>query len=135
MKKLLWIGLGAAGLLLATERPAHAWVNFKFSAGINWQYQSGNNCWLWGLFNNGQIPDGYGFGMGVGNLPPDASFAPYYGGTAPSMPAAAGSAYATTPAANFSVIPAWYGGSPYRTTGYAPNFYDAYAAPYGYYGR
>ncbi len=56
MKRFLVLGLLALGVGLATEQPAHAWINSKFSVGLNWNYQSGGNNLLWGLFRNAQPP-------------------------------------------------------------------------------
>ena len=56
MKKVLFLGLAALGLGLLTEQPAQAWINSKFSIGLNWHWQSGGNNLLWGAFRNGQVP-------------------------------------------------------------------------------
>jgi len=55
MKKILGLGLLAVCLAMS-ERPASAWVNSKFGIGLNWNWQSGGNNFLWGLFRNGQPP-------------------------------------------------------------------------------
>src|SRR5436190_1535835 len=56
MKKFLTMGALALtlGALLAVE--ASAWINSKFGVGLNWNYQSGGNSALFGLFRNGQPP-------------------------------------------------------------------------------
>lgn len=131
MRKAFFLGLTALGLALASGQEAKAWTNFKFSAGVNWQWQSGDNCLLWGLFRNGQVPgpeafQHYGY-------PPHGSTFPFFG-AAPAAPAA------TTPTnANPSStsVPAqqtgWYGGNPYYTTGYTPyNPTYAYPTDYGF---
>jgi hypothetical protein len=83
MRKILVLGVMALGLALASEQTASAWVNFKFGAGVNWNYQAGGNNFLWGLFRNGQPPapdcPGYGYGSGYGHPP--------YGG--PTFPGSA----------------------------------------------
>lgn len=56
MKKIVAVGLLAACSMLATQQEASAWINAKFSIGLNWELQSGNNCFGWGLWQNGQVP-------------------------------------------------------------------------------
>jgi hypothetical protein len=53
MKRFCSAGLLALSWMLASQDHASAWVNFKFSAGINWQWQSGGNSVLWGAWRNG----------------------------------------------------------------------------------
>jgi hypothetical protein len=85
MKRFLSIGLLATSAVLADQAPASAWVNFKFSAGVNWQFQcAGNN------FRNGQPPGpeaihgahGHGQSHFHGYAAPQQ---PYYGFN-PTMP-------------------------------------------------
>src|SRR5687767_14722387 len=54
MQRLLGISLLTALVFAATERPAQAWVNSRFSIGLNWSFQSGGNSAFWGLWRNGQ---------------------------------------------------------------------------------
>lgn len=54
MKRFLIAGVLALGLTAAAEQRASAWI--KFNIGFNIGFESGNNCWLWGLFRNGQVP-------------------------------------------------------------------------------
>src|ERR1051325_726534 len=73
MKKILSMGLLTVCALMVAEQRAHAWVNGKFSIGLNWQVQSANNSILWGVFKNGQVPGPEAFGMpgcGGGFCPP-----------------------------------------------------------------
>src|SRR5207249_4894599 len=56
MKKILAMGITALSLALISEQQASAWVNWKFGAGINFNWQSGGNNFLWGAFRNGQPP-------------------------------------------------------------------------------
>ncbi len=90
MKKLLSMGLLTVCALAVAEQQAQAWVNSKFSIGLNWQTQAANNNFLWGVFKNGQVPGpeafgvpGHGsgnFGPGGGYMPPAAQqMFPYYG--------------------------------------------------------
>ncbi len=74
MKKLLSMGLLTLCALAAGEREAQAWVNAKFSVGLNWQLQSANNNFLWGVYKNGQVPGPEAFGQGGGGGP--AMYAP-----------------------------------------------------------
>src|SRR6267378_4510824 len=85
MKKLLSMGLLTVCALLISEHQAQAWMNAKFSIGLNWHIQSGNNNWLWGAWKNGQVPgpEAFGGGMPYGNVPfgtnpPGGSF-PFFG--------------------------------------------------------
>ena len=74
MKKILSTGLFALGLLALGQQPASAWTNSKFSVGLNWHIQSGNNNILWGLWKNGQVPGPEAFGGGHGGFAPAPSF-------------------------------------------------------------
>lgn len=56
MKKLLFLGVTALALSLVVQERASAWINFKFGVGLNCQFQTGNNNWLWGAFKNGPAP-------------------------------------------------------------------------------
>lgn len=69
MRKILVFSALALGVALASEQTASAWVNFKFGAGVNWNWQSGGNNFLWGAFRNGQ-PPGPDCGPGYGYHPP-----------------------------------------------------------------
>ena len=66
MKKLLSIGLLAMCAFALSEHPAQAWVNSRFSIGLNWHHQSANTSYLWGLWRNGQVPGPEAFGAGPG---------------------------------------------------------------------
>lgn len=59
MRKLSLLGPFALLIVLMLQQQSPAWLNFKFGAGINWNWQSGGNNVFWGLFRNGQPP---GFG-------------------------------------------------------------------------
>lgn len=72
MKKFVIVGGCALMWALASTSSAPAWVNFKFGAGINWNWQAGGNNLLWGLFRNGQ--------------PPGYEYAAYPGPGHPGMP-------------------------------------------------
>ena len=139
MKKLLVLSILTIGSMILLERPADAWINAKFSAGINWELQSGNNTLLWGAWRNGesQCPEWQG---GAGYQGTAQSF-PYFGAAPGMQPPAA---YAQQPAAapqqtsQFSTIPGWHNQGPYipasySPSQYAPNYYTPnYYAP-GYY--
>ena len=66
MKKIVAAGLLAICSLLSTQQQASAWINAKFSIGMNWEYQSGGNSFGWGLYRNGQPPGPETFGAGPG---------------------------------------------------------------------
>ena len=78
MNRILTLGVLALGLILGSQQQASAWCNFKFGAGINWDYQGGNNCFGWGLWHSGEVPGPEVFGCGPGGGCPS----PYmnYGG-------------------------------------------------------
>lgn len=76
MKKIVASGLLAFCLIAMSQQQASAWVNSKFGIGLNWDYQSGGNSVLWGLWRNGQPPGPEAFGGGAGRLPYGA---PQYG--------------------------------------------------------
>lgn len=44
-------GLALCTMLSSTD-PASAWVNVRFNAGVNWQWQSGGNSLGWGLWQS-----------------------------------------------------------------------------------
>ncbi|MSU80717.1 MAG: hypothetical protein EXS16_21845 [Gemmataceae bacterium] len=54
MKKILVLGAIAIGMLATSKQEAPAWIKTGFRAGINWDYQSGGNSALWGLWRDGQ---------------------------------------------------------------------------------
>lgn len=90
MKKLLSIGLLTVCAFVLAERQADAWLNSKFSIGMNWSLQSGNNSILWGLWKNGQVPGPEAFGDGGPfQYGPASSYSPgnYYYGQAQPFPA------------------------------------------------
>jgi len=75
MKKILTAGLLALSAALITDQQASAWVNAKFGVGLNWNWQSGGNNFLWGAFRNGQPP-----------CPDVAQPGAYYGGAQNTFP-------------------------------------------------
>lgn len=130
MKKILSIGLLAVCALAVSERPAHAWVNSKFSIGLNWHLQSGNNNILWGAFRNGQVPGPdayhggpfqYGPPMSAPGMSQPSGVFPWFGSAPPQEtappPVAGQTAY----------YPQQYGYyNPYQTVSYQHNPYYAY---------
>ena len=56
MKKILAIGILAISAIAFSQQQASAWVNTRFGVGLNWEYQSGGNNFLWGAYRNGQPP-------------------------------------------------------------------------------
>jgi hypothetical protein len=86
MKKVLLGGIAALAVVLATDRPASAWINSKFSVGLNWAYQSGGNNLLWGLFRNGQPPGPEAYGNGHHAPPFQVAPFPYFGGVPNGAP-------------------------------------------------
>jgi hypothetical protein len=63
MKKFFALSLLTLALVTVSHQQAHAWSNIKFGAGVNVQWQTGDNTLLWGLFRNGQVPHPYGTGV------------------------------------------------------------------------
>src|SRR5438876_1185003 len=64
MKKFLTAGLVAAAWVLASHQHASAWVNFKAGIGLNVEWQSGGNSFLWGAVRGAQPPGPQCFGYG-----------------------------------------------------------------------
>jgi hypothetical protein len=159
MKKLLSMGLLTLCALALTQQQAHAWVNAKFSVGLNWHIQSANNNVLWGMWKNGQVPGPEAFGGGAGPFPsgvgpgpymtPAGQF-PFFGsnpqGTPQSQPASFPAQ--TAPPPTIAAVPQqpYYGmpqngnSNPYQTVSYQqnsgyyyPNYYQPnYYQSYGY---
>ncbi|MBI2806859.1 MAG: hypothetical protein HYX68_17915 [Planctomycetes bacterium] len=129
MKKLVLAGLAAVLVMGISQQQASAWVNSKFSVGLNWGFQSGGNQLLWGAWRNGQPPGPEAFGGGGGHMP--QYFAP--------MPGPASQGYAPMQQGFAPMPQATYApqyGSPYQFANYPrPVYY--YSAPtyYYYYGR
>jgi hypothetical protein len=136
------MGALALAAVLATHRSADAWCNSKFSIGLNWSCQSGNNNLLWGFYRNGQIPEDYGHGYGgpgPGPYGPPVQPFPYFGnnGQQSNMPQAnmAMPPMPNTPQPGVAQAPQ----APTGGYGYNDNFYQAsyqagYAPNYGAYG-
>jgi hypothetical protein len=70
MKKVLVAGMLAVCLVAVSQQQASAWCNHRFSIGFNWERQSGNNDFFWGLFHNGQVPGPEIFHGGWSHSPP-----------------------------------------------------------------
>ena len=56
MKKIVTVGMLAMSVLVLSGSQALAWVNSRFSVGLNWEWQSGGNSFLWGAYSSGQPP-------------------------------------------------------------------------------
>ena len=132
MKKLLSLGIAAVMVALASGRPADAWCNCKFSVGLNWSCQSGNNNLFWGAWRNGEIPQDYGAGGGYGPPPPGAingaQAFPWFGGNhaTGNMPQAA----LPMPQPSGYAANSNYGSNPYYAASYQPNLQASYQVPY-----
>jgi hypothetical protein len=149
MKKLIILSALATALLLASDRPASAWSNIKFGAGVNLHWQSGDNNFLWGAFRNGQIPHPAGY--------PGLGYPGYHHGSVPTYydPMAAGTpapgANDTKPVNTPGTLPGnlnqtGYSANPYNFyhpasyqhshpyQGYYPNYYP-YQVPSYWYGQ
>lgn len=109
MKNLLLVSALTLSLACATGEQASAWVNSNFGVGLNWNFASGGNSYLWGLVRDGQ-PYGADFCHSIQTIavppavgpctptPPAGPLCPPQG-VAPQYPAAAPASAATTPAA------------------------------------
>lgn len=140
MKKILVLGALALSIGLLSEQPASAWVNAKFGVGLNWNWQSGGNNFLWGVFRNGQPPGpdccypggGHhpGYGRPGNTFPGFTPYGPYdfqWFGQQPQGNGA-GPQNTTTP-----VIPqAPAGGANQVSSYYNPMYQPVSYAPYGY---
>jgi hypothetical protein len=153
MKKLLSMGLLTLCALTVSQQKAQAWVNAKFSVGLNWQLQSGNNNWLWGAWKNGQVPGPEAFGQGPvgpgmyapGGMSQPAGQFPYFGAQPNPQPMPQAQSYfpetappALAQNAYNQAAPYYY--SPYQTVSYQnaggyyqPNYYSypTYPQTYG----
>ena len=115
MKKLLMTGILAITALAMSQQQAHAWVNARFGIGLNYQWQSGGNQFLWGAWTGGQ-PPGPEFGGG------------YFGPEI--MPHGHGyNGQATYPMANYSAPTMYYTQPTYQSV----NFPGYYSMPSYYY--
>lgn len=54
MKKIIITGLLTLVAMCASQNQASAWCNSRFGVGLNWNYASGGNSFLFGLIKNGQ---------------------------------------------------------------------------------
>ncbi len=135
MKRLLSIGLLTVCALAVSERQANAWVNAKFSIGMNWHLQSANNNTLWGVFKNGQVPGPEAFGAGMypgpipfGTNPPGGTF-PFYGNGPQGYPQGMPAQAAPTQAPQQH---AYYGQNAFQSASYQPSSYYDYNYNYSY---
>jgi hypothetical protein len=155
MKKLIILSALATALLLTSERPASAWCNIKFGAGVNLHWQSGDNNCLWGVYRNGQIPHpagypgghgGHGYPGGYGGMP--TYYDPLAAGSTAPLPGANDSKQVNTPGmlpgnlnqTGYSANPynpyhpvSYQHGYPYQSSNY-PNYYP-YQVPSYWYGQ
>ena len=140
MKKILSIGLLTVCAMAISERQASAWVNAKFSVGLNWHLQSANNNVLWGFYKNGQVPGPEAFGGGGpgGPMPfntnPPANSFPFFG-NGQGYPQGMPQGYPeTAPPQAAAQQQAFYGQNPYQSVSYQPNsYYPNYYYPSYYY--
>jgi hypothetical protein len=123
VKHILIAGLLAIGAIAVSQQPASAWVNSRFSIGLNYENQSANNSILWGAWRNGQIPAPEMGGGHYGHPPVAPYAAPRYG----QHPA---------PMAYQNAIPSPGIPAAPQAMMYPPQYYPAYAGYYStpYYG-
>src|SRR5207249_4449700 len=122
---------------------ADAWMNAKFSIGLNWQIQSANNNFLWGLWKNGQVPGPEAFGGGYGHVPygaPSGGYFPYFGSAPQPTPQSYPTQTVAPPQAamqpqSYNAMPQNYSYNPYQSVSYQsgsyyPNYYNPTYSPY-----
>jgi hypothetical protein len=56
MKKVLATGLIAIALIASSQQQASAWVNARVGVNVNLGWQTGGNCFFWGLWQSGEYP-------------------------------------------------------------------------------
>ena len=134
MKKIVLTGLVAISMMALSQQEASAWINSKFSVGLNWEAQSGGNNLLWGGWKNGQppAPEGFGSGPSYGGQS--------YGGPAQQFyaPAPSSHSYAPMPQGSFDAPAQPFAGqyaSPYQFANYPRQVYYYPAPTYYYYAR
>jgi hypothetical protein len=162
VKKALIASLAALVLLLVSQQQAYAWKKWSFNAGISINYEGGNNSFLWGLYQNGQVPgypsDYYPLNRSIVSGPsPYGGFpayggaplaADYSGGHGPALPAGAQPMpsgnqsqqpkQAETQAVyynNYNYQPAGYQTPSYGYSNYGYSNYGNYQVPSYWYGR
>jgi hypothetical protein len=54
MKKHILLSLTALAITCLAQQPASAWSNIRFKAGVDLNWQSGNNEFLWGAWRSGE---------------------------------------------------------------------------------
>src|SRR5262245_54629565 len=86
MKKFVTRSLLALALVAAASAPAMAWKNSQWGLGLSWNYQSGGNSFLGGIWQNGQPP---GPDSGIAPAMPAPVFGPTFGASQqqPQLPA------------------------------------------------
>jgi hypothetical protein len=131
MKKLVVASVLALALVSGSQQTASAWSHYKFNIGMNIDWSTGNNCWFWGLFRNGQIPDGYGGGpLGDYYAAPQM----HYGQPGFSAPAPTPMQRQSAPAAPSSMLAGYYPASYYYQASYPGSYYpQAQYYPMSYY--
>lgn len=133
MRKILAMGAFALTLTLAQTQEVSAWINHRFSIGLNWEWQSGNNNLLWGAFRNGNPgeplpPGGFGHCFGHGCNTGFGFDNPFHYGASLEPPA-----YTPPPP---SPTQAYYPPAyPYHNVGYGYYTMPVYYYPTGYFGR
>lgn len=128
MKKIVLAGLIAIAAVASSQQQASAWVNSRFSVGLNWGWQSGGNNALWGAWRNGQPPGPEAFGGGFSPM----HGIPSYGMTPMPQAPAQGTAYDYPMTQPQYTVPY---ATPYQFANYPRPIYYYPAPSYYYYGR
>jgi len=59
MKRMMVTGVLALAALAFTGQQASAWCKFGLGVGLNLNWESGGNCFAWGLYKSGPPPGAY----------------------------------------------------------------------------
>jgi len=144
MNKFLLSAALSLGLALTSQQEAKAWINAKFSIGMNLHWQSGGNQFLWGLWSNGQPPDPFQIGPPPGFHGGPRSDFPFFGQQPQNnqmqpvpAPATAGQQQANWLGSPNPYMPVnYYSGNYFAPAGpYTPGYYGYFQAPPYWYGR
>ncbi len=135
MKKFFALGFLTLALVTVSHQQAHAWSNVKFGAGVNLQWQAGDNTLLWGFFRNGQVPHPYGHGV-----PPHLASPYHHHGVPAPAPVPPGAGLQVDPQTSPANYQQYQNTNGYQPVSYNPYYsqypgYSSYQIPSYWYGR
>ena len=124
MKNVLTAGVLAIAVIAASQQQASAWINARIGVGVNFGWQSGDNCFGWcGLWQNGPYPGDSGHHHGHHGPYEPPVYLPYIWVGHPH-------GHANVPAPSFETMAPFQ----YAYPSYPAPVYYYYPASY-YYGR